>query len=147
MITYVTTSIFESSAQVLVNAVNTQGIMGKGIAKTFKELYPAMFLEYRALCERKQLKIGQLHLYKTSQKWILNLPTKQEWRKPSKIEYIEAGLKEFLGTYTEQEITSIAFPMLGCGSGQLDWETEVKPLMEQYLTELPIDIYIHIFVS
>lgn len=38
MITYVVSDIFKSPAQVLVNTVNTVGVMGKGIAKDFKIL-------------------------------------------------------------------------------------------------------------
>ena len=37
MLTYLYSSIFDSPAQTLVNTVNTVGVMGKGIAKTFRE--------------------------------------------------------------------------------------------------------------
>lgn len=142
MITYVIGDIFESPAHVLVNTVNTEGVMGKGIAKEFKRIYPAMFKEYQKICESGKFTVGKLWLYKTKNKWILNFPTKTTWRKPSKIEYIEEGLREFVRTYAELGITSIAFPPLGCGNGELDWETQVKPLMEKYLI-LPIDVFIY----
>ncbi len=61
------------------------------------------------------------------------------------MEYIEAGLSKFVSSYTDKGITSIAFPMLGCGNGGLDWESEVRPVMEQYLKNLPIDVYIHLY--
>jgi hypothetical protein len=32
--------------------------------------------------------------------------------------------------------------MLGCGNGQLNWD-DVRPVMEQYLSDLPIRVYIH----
>jgi O-acetyl-ADP-ribose deacetylase (regulator of RNase III) len=53
MITYVRTNIFESNAQVLVNTVNTVGVMGKGLVKEFRRLYPEMF---------KKRKKGKKHL-------------------------------------------------------------------------------------
>lgn len=145
VITYVVSDIFKSPARVLVNTVNTVGIMGKGIAKDFKTIYPEMFKRYKELCEMKMLIIGKLWLYKTDHKWILNFPTKVHWRNPSKIEHIEAGLKKFVSCYAEKGITSISFPMLGCGNGELDWDSEVRPLMEHYLNNLPIDIYIHLY--
>lgn len=144
MITYVVGDLFESPAQVLVNTVNTVGVMGKGIAKDFKRIYPEMFTQYQSFCERGLFNVGQLWLYKTSHKWILNFPTKQHWRSKSKIEYIEAGLEKFAATHAIKGITSISFPRLGCGNGELDWKTEVQPLMEKYLKKLPIDIYIHL---
>ncbi|WP_187427127.1 macro domain-containing protein [Rossellomorea marisflavi] len=127
-----------------MNTVNTVGVMGKGIAKTFKEVYPEMFSEYQILCEKKLLTIGKLWIYKTPNKWVLNFPTKKHWRSPSKIEYIEAGLKKFVQSYDQKGIDSIAFPPLGCGNGGLNWENEVKPLMEKYLNDLPIEVFIHL---
>ena len=143
MITYVDFSLFDSPCKVLVNTVNTVGVMGKGIAKEFKGIYPEMFTEYQSLCERGLLDIGNLWIYPTSNKWVLNFPTKKHWRSPSKPEYLEAGLEKFARIYQDARIASVSFPMLGCGNGELDWESQVKPRMEHYLRPLPIEIFIH----
>ena len=145
MITYVVGDLFTSPAKVLVNTVNTVGVMGKGIAKEFKSVYPEMFEEYQYYCEAGLFEVGQLWLYKTSHKWILNFPTKKHWRNKSKVEYIEAGLQKFADTYDSKGLLSVSFPMLGCGNGELDWEADVQPLMEEYLRPLPIDIYVHLY--
>lgn len=145
LLIYLKTSLFDSPAQVLVNTVNTVGVMGKGIALDFKRLYPNMFTEYRRLCEAQELTIGKLWLYKTDNKWILNFPTKKDWRNKSKLDYIEDGLRKFVSTYQAKKIKTIAFPQLGVGNGGLDWESEVKPLMERYLQPLPINVYIHLY--
>lgn len=145
MITYLKSNLFFSPAQVLVNTVNTEGVMGKGIAKEFKKHFPEMFQQYHKFCEEKKLDIGNLWLYKTTNKWVLNFPTKKSWRNPSKIEYLEKGLQKFVDQYENRGIKSIAFPPLGCGNGELNWETQVRPLMEKYLKDLPIDIYIHLY--
>ena len=143
MINYVSGNLFDSPAQVFVNAVNTVGVMGKGIAKEFKERYPEMFHRYQALCESGEISIGKLWLYKTPDKWILNFPTKKHWRQPSRLEYIEAGLARFVESYSDYGIYSIAFPALGCGHGGLDFDSQVRPLMEKYLSDLPIDIFVY----
>ena len=143
MLKYVRGDIFNSPAQVLVNTVNTVGVMGKGIALSFKKKYPEMFTIYRKACDKHQLVIGKLMLWYGPDHWILNFPTKEHWRNPSKMEYIEKGLMAFQRKYADYNITSIAFPKLGCGNGELDWE-QVKPLMEKYLKELPIHIYIYL---
>lgn len=80
MIEYVRGNLLKSSAQVLVNTVNTVGIMGAGIALQFKEQYPEMFQKYQILCKKKLLDIGKLYLWKstdTSNKEILLFPTKK----------------------------------------------------------------------
>ena len=144
MITYLASDLFQSPAQVLVNAVNTVGAMGKGIALEFKRKYPDMFAQYQAMCQQGEFGIGQLWLYKSPQKWVLNFPTKRDWRDKSRIEYIETGLTQFAKTYEAEGITSISFPRLGCGLGGLNWENEVRPLMEHHLNPLPIEVLIHI---
>ncbi len=143
MIKYIEGDIFSSPAQVIVNTVNTVGVMGKGIALEFKNRYPHMFEIYKRVCEKRQLSIGKLMLVYEPDHWILLFPTKQNWRYPSKLEYIESGLIKFTQTYVEKNISSIAFPKLGCGNGELEWD-QVKALMEKYLKPLPIDIYIYL---
>ena len=144
MITYVESDIFTSPAQTLVNTVNTVGVMGKGIAKTFKTIYPEMYAEYRQRCENGELSIGSLFLFRTAHKWVLNFPTKRHWRQASRLTDIAAGLDTFCQTYAAEGMTSIAFPQLGCGNGGLDWESQVRPLLENSVGLLPVDIYIHV---
>lgn len=147
MLIYLNSSLFESSAQVLVNTVNTEGVMGKGIALQFKKLFPKMFTQYQRFCEQHLLEIGKLWIYRDSTPWVLNFPTKTTWRRPSKASYVEDGLKKFVATYEAQGIQSIAFPQLGTGNGGLDWNSVVKPLMERYLRPLPIRVYIHLYTG
>ena len=136
-------NIFETSCQTIVNTVNCVGVMGKGIAFEFRNRFPDMYQSYVHVCERKQLKVGLLHLWKKSTPWILNFPTKKHWKFPSKLEYITKGLRKFAETYAERSITSIAFPELGTSSGGLTW-SHVRPLMYRFLKpllNLDVEIY------
>ena len=146
MIRYVEGNIFDSPAQVIVNTVNTVGVMGKGLALEFKRRYPDMFTKYRIMCEKHQLTIGKLMLVHEPDHLLLLFPTKENWRNPSRLEYIEKGLMKFVNTYADKNIYSIAFPRLGCGNGELAWE-DVKPIMEKYLSPLPIDVIIYLGVT
>jgi len=138
-------NIFETSFQTIVNTVNCVGVMGKGIAFEFKNRFPEMYENYVKLCKQGSVKPGLLDLWRNSQPWILNFPTKFDWKYPSKIEYIELGLKKFAEIYSKQGITSIAFPDLGTSSGGLKWE-DVKILMYRYLEPLPnLDVEIYHF--
>lgn len=142
MLKIVEGDIFTSPAQTLVNTVNTVGVMGKGLALAFRKKYPEMYEYYKNACVERNLVVGRLMLYKGKDHWILNFPTKEHWRNPSRYEYIEDGLKAFARCYSDFGIRSIAFPKLGCGAGGLDWE-KVKPLMVSYLKDLPIDVFIY----
>ena len=146
MLIYRRTSLLESPAQTLVNTVNCVGVMGKGLAKAFRDREPAMFARYKDVCSTGQLEPGKLWLWRGTENWTLNFPTKIHWRQPSKLEWVEAGLHKFVSTYKEQGIKEISFPRLGCGNGNLDWE-DVKPMMEGYLSNLDIPVYIHDFAK
>jgi O-acetyl-ADP-ribose deacetylase (regulator of RNase III) len=134
--------IFTSRAQTLVNPVNCQGAMGKGLARAFAIRYPAMFTAYRAYCVAGELRPGILHLYTASSPWILNFPTKVHWRHLSRLPYIVVGLEAFVAGYAGWGITSVALPALGCGLGGLAW-SEVAPLLRQYLDQLPIAVEVY----
>lgn len=140
MITVKVGDMFDSKMKTLVNTVNTVGVMGKGVALEFKKRFPDMYKEYVALCESKQLKVGEPYLYyDLTGASILVFPTKEHWRSPSKLSYIIDGLDWFVQHYDKLGIESIAFPPLGCGNGGLEWD-DVGPLMYEKLKALPIDI-------
>lgn len=143
LIHYQRGDIFESKAQVIVNTVNCKGVMGKGLALAFKQKFPAMIPVYQQECKTGKLRIGRPSLYQLSKPWILNFPTKNEWKFPSKIEYLEKGLEYFLDNYKKAGIKSIAFPKLGAQNGKLSWD-DVGPLMAKYLSQTDIDVFIYI---
>jgi O-acetyl-ADP-ribose deacetylase (regulator of RNase III) len=145
-ITYVAGDIFDSDVDCIVNPVNTVGVMGGGLALEFKKRYPHMFQMYTKHCNSGALQVGRIMFYRAvdDTKIICLFPTKDDWRNPSKLEFIERGLKAFTRHYQEWDIKSVAFPKLGCGLGGLDWEHHVRPMMEQHLGELPIEVSIYV---
>lgn len=132
---------FATVVQTLVNTVNTRGVMGKGLALEFRQRYPTMYEDYRQRCRGGQVRVGEPYLYTAQHPWVLNFPTKDDWRHPSRLEWIEEGLRYFVAHYAQWGITSIAFPQLGAQLGGLRWE-DVKPLMQRYLDPLPIRVLI-----
>ncbi len=136
MIRYTVGNILSDHADVLVNTVNTEGVMGKGIALAFKKAFPGNFKHYENEVKDGHAQVGRVILFRTGlthPKYIINFPTKKHWRHPSKMAYVEDGMKDLveqLNTITDAR--SIALPPLGCGNGKLNW-SEVKPLMLKYL--------------
>lgn len=147
MIQYKTGDLFESKAEALVNTVNTDGIMGKGIALQFKKLFPVNFKIYEKACRENQIAIGKLLVTKersllAGEKTIINFPTKTSWRKPSEYSYIEKGLQDLVHILIEQNIHSVAIPPLGAGNGGLDWNN-VKLLLEKYLSDINSEVQVY----
>lgn len=135
--------IFDSDAQTLVNTVNCVGVMGKGIAKGFKQRYPEMFEDYAKMCDRGEVRVGEPYLYKYSDgPWILNFPTKDHWRSLARIESIDSGLQHLLNNYAGWGIKSIAVPPLGTGLGQLEWRI-VGPVLYRYLNQMTVSVELY----
>jgi len=140
-------NLLASSDGVLVNTVNTVGVMGKGIALQFKDEFPHNYEVYVETCKKGELYPGTLLTVtdwspRYGEKIIVNFPTKVHWRNPSKYEYIQKGLvalREFIIT---NKVESISIPPLGCGNGGLDW-IKVKPMIMDSLSGL--DTVIHLY--
>jgi O-acetyl-ADP-ribose deacetylase (regulator of RNase III) len=139
MITFRQGNLLDADVEALVNTVNTVGVMGKGIALMFKEAFPENFKAYEAACKQNSVQIGRMFVTDRHQlmgpKWIINFPTKKDWRHPSKIEWIEAGLEDLKRVIAEKKIRSIALPPLGTGNGKLGWN-EVRQRIETALGSL-----------
>lgn len=135
--------LFESSAQTLVNTVNTVGVMGKGVALGFKQRFPEMYRDYVQRCEHGLVKLGEPYLWQPLvEPWVLNFPTKAHWRKPSRLEDIVSGLEYLQSHYRAWGVRSLAVPPLGCGNGGLEWRV-VGPTLYEHLSRLdiPVELY------
>ena len=119
-------NLLEARVDAIVNTVNTVGVMGKGLALQVKAAFPAVDAAYRDACERGEVRIGHMHVVPMptlQPRFVINFPTKEHWRNPSRLEYVTSGLKDLVRVVAELGIRSIAVPPLGCGSGGLDWDT------------------------
>lgn len=121
--------LFASGADVLVNPVNTVGVMGAGLALQFKRRYPMMYSAYRDRCQRRLIRAGAVDLHTVCDVatgarplFIANVATKRHWRDPSRPEWVVQGLRELSDVVTQSQAQSVALPPLGCGLGGLAWD-------------------------
>jgi O-acetyl-ADP-ribose deacetylase (regulator of RNase III) len=141
-------NLLTAPVEALVNTVNTEGVMGKGIALQFKQAYPAMFKSYEAACKAKEVRLGHVYIYDLGglvggPRWIINFPTKGHWKSKSRLVDIETGLHDLVMQVRQLGIRSIAVPPLGCGFGGLEWK-DVEPLIVNAFVSLP-DVHVKIF--
>jgi len=134
-------NLLQAPVQALVNTVNTDGVMGKGIALQFKRAFPQMSRAYEAACKAGEVKLGHMQVVDVGglgggPRWIINFPTKDHWRARSRLEDIDSGLLDLVATVRRLGMESIAVPPLGCGHGGLDWR-DVRPKIESAFARLP----------
>lgn len=142
MIEFVRGNLFDQPSRIRVNTVNCAGVMGAGIALEFKQRYPEMYRDYVRACKRGEVRPGKLHEWRSLEgDWVINFPTKRDWRDPSRIEDIEAGLDALREYLMPLGPVSVALPALGCGHGGLNW-SEVSRLIEAKLGDLASHFYV-----
>ncbi len=138
-------NLLEAEAQALVNTVNCVGVMGKGIALQFDKKFPWNSRVYVECCKAGEMKPGRVLVVESPGKdafdageprFIINFPTKDNWRSPSRLEWIRNGLENLVEEVRARGIASLAIPPLGCGNGGLKW-SEVRPLIEDAFASLP----------
>lgn len=107
------------------------------MAREFRIRYPYMFLAYKQVCARGELNPGEIHYYysRDDGKTIYSFATKNHWRDPSQLEWIDTGLTRLRKYILLDSVKTIAIPPLGCGLGGLDW-VDVEPLIHQHLADL-----------
>ena len=139
MIRFKTGDMLAEDAEALVNTVNCVGVMGRGIALQFKKAFPENFRAYSEACKRNEVRPGRMFVYETGRltnpRYIINFPTKRHWRGNSRMEDVEAGLRDLVDVIRKRNIRSIAIPPLASGLGGLVWD-EVRPRIEESLRSL-----------
>lgn len=138
MVTLSHGNLLDAPVEALVNSVNTVGVMGKGIALQFKRAFPENFKAYESACKRGEVQIGRLFIHQTGRlqpRWILNVPTKRDWRQPSRLSDVRKGIAALVAAVEQLDISSVAVPPLGCGAGGLSWSV-VCPLIERAFAPL-----------
>lgn len=140
-------NLLNAEVDALVNTVNCDGYMGKGIALQFKQAFPGNFKAYEAACQRGDMVPGRMLIHDNgglvNPRWIINFPTKRHWRNKSRLEDIASGLKALVADVQRLGIRSIAVPPLGCGLGGLNW-ADVRPMIEQAFAPLT-DVVVHLY--
>lgn len=133
-------NLLRAEVDALINTVNTEGVMGKGIALQFKKAYPAMYEDYRRAAKAGDVRLGHVHVWPTEQltgpRYVINFPTKGHWKSNSKLADIEAGLDDLVLVIRQLGIESVAVPPLGCGNGGLNW-ADVRPRIAAAFAKLP----------
>lgn len=124
--------ILKSNSNVWVaNPINTKGAMGAGLAKQFRDNFPKHYTNYRQAVARGEVQVGKMFV--DAEHKIVGFPTKNHWKYPSKVEYIEHGLKDLSKRIHAGEIDRIILPRLGSGYGGLHFENQVLPLIKKEL--------------
>jgi len=135
--------LFTTDARAIGHGVNTHGVMGAGIAKTFKQRYPEMFKVYRRHCEIQALRPGMSmswsgmpNVGEHDAKWVFNMASQENPGPDAKYTWLFTAAAESARIAGGTGLDRIAIPEIGCGIGGLEWRT-VKRLLEIIENDIP----------
>lgn len=115
-------SLFDTDARAIGHGVNTQGVMGSGIAVEFKNRFPKNFTAYRNACVTGLFRPGEAFVFPEGSTVVANIASQEKTGKSAKYSYLltatvdaALSLKDYYG------IDTLAIPLIGCGIGGLEW--------------------------
>ena len=139
-----------SGAQVIAHGVAPGDHFNQGLALSLRERYPAMSKDFRHYCQASSPSPGELWTWAGADGIrIVNLmtqePAKNRKGHPGKAtsHNLNLALRALRSLIEEEGFESIALPRLATGVGGLDWEEDVRPLIERRLGDLDIPVYLY----
>lgn len=140
---------------------NGECVMGRGIAKQLADIFPTL---PKLLGDRISKMGNRVHwfTFPNVNEVIVSFPVKNEseacepnnanvvthmrsrflegqpvpgWACKARLDIIENSAHQLVHMADEFGWTNVICPRFGCGAGELDWETQVKPLVEPILDD------------
>lgn len=129
-------NVSTTNADLIVNTVNTVGVMGAGVAKAVKERYPDVMGPYTEKCRTRELYPGGVQaLRMTDGKIVVNLASKKHFKDASEPQWVGFGLlnlSRLLSLPRMRNVKSVCLPPPGAGLGGLHPEM-VQRMIRAYL--------------
>lgn len=113
-------------------------VMGAGIAKEIKNRFPgvdSILGKYVSKYGNRVFRVGKVNFSEKSIT-LFSFPTKNHWKDKSDLNLIEQSciqLKQLVNKFRIEG--DIYIPAPGCNNGGLNWEKEVKTVVEKHLDE------------
>ncbi|MBI3831679.1 MAG: macro domain-containing protein [Planctomycetes bacterium] len=138
MVKFVSGDMLQSSAQYLAQGVATgaQEGLGTGLAHKISSKWPEVQKQFKRQTRNKPFDGGDLVVIEPegTRPGFIYIATQPDLYHATR-SFLNKGLKNLASHCSKNGIVSVALPKIGAGLGKLDWNSEVKPLMVEHLTE------------
>jgi O-acetyl-ADP-ribose deacetylase (regulator of RNase III) len=138
MLTFETGDLFDQDVKAIGHGVNCQGLMGAGLAVSFRNRYTKMFGHYQDLCAHQGLYPGSVLAWydPPTDQFIYNLASQRLPGKNAQTDWLRASLAKMYAHAYYFGVDSIALPWVGCGIGGLN-TTQVRAVFKE-MSETPV---------
>lgn len=119
-----------------------RAVMGRGVALQAKQRFPEVDLLLGHLLRKNGnvvQEIGHWHPFSPASikppTILVAFPVKHHWYERADLDLIRQSAEQLMALVEQNKWGRVLLPRPGCGNGQRDWETEVKPVLEGILDE------------
>lgn len=136
--------LFTTDQRAIGHGVNCQGVMGAGIAKSFRTFYPTNYGVYRGQCQVKGLQPGEVLIVPerdldwnggSETRLIVNLATQYNPGPDAQYHYLRNSVRAAARQLDRLGVDTLAIPEIGSGIGGLD-----KTVVKQILLDVEHDL-------
>ena len=149
MIKYISGDILLSEAEAMAHGVSPNDDFKQGLALSLREMWPAMYKDFRHYCKTTSPSEGELWTWKgPGGPFIFNLFTQAAPRSqgtpPGRASEtnVSHSLKNLVKTLEKENIKKLAITKVATGVGGLNWN-DVKPIIEKYFSDSDIQVYVY----
>ncbi len=146
MLKFISGDILQTEAQYSAQgvAVGAQEGLGTGLALKISRKWPTIQKQFKKYTRRRKFAGGDLFAVPPApdHPGLLYLATQPDMYQASTA-FLNRALRNLARYCEAQGIESVALPKIGAGLGKLDWEVDVKPLLQHHLAESYTVFYIY----
>src|SRR3954467_428641 len=115
-------NVLDAGLEAIVNPCNTTGAYGRGLSAEIMGKYPEVAREYTLSCNTPYFRYGGdlITTWTKTGPIIVHIATKEDWRNPSRYEWVTTGLANLRSWLDKGHVTNIGLIPLGAGLGGLD---------------------------
>ena len=112
-------------------------IMGKGQALEAAKRYSGLRAKLGKYLQEYGNRAFYMGVYQDGDHFtsLVTFPTKDHYRNNSNLDLIIASTQQVKRIADKFELTKLYFPPVGCGLGRLDYEKQVRPILQKYLND------------
>lgn len=130
----------DEAAVVTTNGVirkNGNGVMGAGQALEAKKLFPGVEERLGKYLQKYGNRVFNMGFQILNGRLmsLITFPTKHHYKDNSDLELIRQSAIQLKQIANKFGLTKIFLPAVGCGLGRLDYEQQVKPILQEILDD------------
>jgi O-acetyl-ADP-ribose deacetylase (regulator of RNase III) len=138
MIKFISGDILQATSEYIAHGVATgyQEGMGTGLALKISSKWPDVQKHFKQFTRSQKFQGGDLFVVAPakSRPGIIYIATQPDMYHATTV-FLNRGLRKLARYCVKHKIETVSLPRIGAGLGKLNWEDEVKPLLEKHFED------------